>query len=99
MIYRRSVFPRDECALARFLDSIRYHLHRAVERYFRPRFRAWRAILHFRLASRMREQLIRGSPFRTKVTLTNRRFRIALDRNQLAVLVINQLPATDATVR
>src|SRR5205807_7019436 len=46
----------------------------------------------------MREQLIGGRTFRTKIPLTNRRFRIAFDRNQFPILVINQLPAADATI-
>src|SRR5215472_18296276 len=47
----------------------------------------------------MREQLIRRCAFRTKISLVDRRFRIALDRNQFAILVINQLAASDAAVR
>jgi hypothetical protein len=62
-------------------------------------FCARRAIFHFRFATRMREQLIRRRAFRTKVSLTDRRLRVAFDRNQFAVLVINELTATDSAVR
>jgi hypothetical protein len=73
--------------------------HRVVQRNFCPLFCARRAIFHFRFATRMREQLIRRRAFRTKVSLTDRRLRVAFDRNQFAVLVINELTATDSAVR
>src|SRR5262245_2313853 len=47
----------------------------------------------------MCKQLKGCSAFRTKISLTDRRLRIALDRNEFAVLMINQLPAADATIR
>src|SRR6266536_2509561 len=59
----------------------------------------WRAIFHFCLATRMSEQLIRGGAFWAKISLTDRAFRIALDRNQLPVFVINELAATYAAIR
>ena len=46
----------------------------------------------------MREQLIGGRALRTKISLANRTFRVAFDGNQFPILVINQLPAADATI-
>src|SRR4029077_11086162 len=46
----------------------------------------------------MREQLIGCGAFRTKISLTDRRLRVPFDRNQFAVLVIDELPAADATI-
>src|SRR5438128_6090435 len=89
----------DECALARFPNAIRHHVHRSIKRDFRPLLRARRAIFHFRLATGMSEQLIRGGAFWAKISLTDRAFRIALDRNQLPVLAINELAATYPAIR
>ena len=88
-----------EGTLARFPNAISYHVHRAIHGNFRPFFRARRAILHFRFAARVRKKLIGSRTFRTKISLTNRRFRIALDRNQFSILVKNQLAAANAAVR
>src|SRR5689334_12898101 len=46
----------------------------------------------------MREKLIRRRAFRTKIPLIDWRFGIALDRNQFAVLMKNQLAAADAAI-
>jgi hypothetical protein len=46
----------------------------------------------------MCKQLVGCGAFRTKVSLTDRRLRISFDRNQFPILVINQLPAADATI-
>src|SRR5438876_6263638 len=61
----------DECTLARFPNAIRHHIHRTIERDFRPILRARRAIFYFGLTSRMSEQLVRGGAFWTKVSLTD----------------------------
>src|SRR6266566_2701906 len=64
MTYRRCVIDRNAVllvhkrALARFPNTLDNHLHRPLERNFRPFFRARRAIFHFRFAPRMRQQLI-----------------------------------------
>src|SRR5438552_19012080 len=58
VINGRAVLPVHERALARFPNSIRHHVHGAIERNFRPLRSAWRAILYFRLAPIVREQLI-----------------------------------------
>ena len=81
-----------ERPLARFPDAVRHHVHRAIERNLRPLSGARRAIFHFRFAPRMREQLIGGSAFGTKISLADRRFRVALDRNQLPIFVIDGWP-------
>ena len=47
----------------------------------------------------MREQLIRRRAFRTKISLADRALRIAFDRNQFAILVINQLSAPNSAIR
>jgi len=46
----------------------------------------------------MCEQLVGRGAFRTKVSLTDRRLRVPFNRNQFPILVINQLPAADATI-
>src|SRR5581483_10809835 len=46
----------------------------------------------------MRKQLVGRGAFGTKVSLADRRLRVAFDRNQFAILVINQLPAANATI-
>src|SRR6476661_1162484 len=99
VINGRAVLFVHERALARFPDAVRHHVHRAIQRNFRPLFRSRRAIFHFRFAPRMGEQLIRCSAFRAKIPLTNWTLWIAFDRNKLSVLVINQLPASDTAVR
>src|SRR6266481_9601152 len=56
MTYRRCVIDRNAVllvhkrALARFPNTLDNHLHRPLERNFRPFFRARRAIFHFRFA-------------------------------------------------
>ena len=99
MINGRPVFFVNERAFARFPNPVRHYVHRVIQRNFCPLFRARRAIFHFCFATRMREQLKGRRAFRTKVSLTDRRLRVALDRNQFAVLVINELTATDSAVR
>jgi hypothetical protein len=99
VIDRRAVVFVNEGALARFPDAVRHHVHRTIQRNFRPLFRARRAIFHFCLAPIMREQLVRRRAFRAKIPLANWTLGIALDRNQLAVFVTNELSATDAAVR
>jgi len=47
----------------------------------------------------MRQQLKRCRAFGAKVSLANRTLRIAFDRNQFAVFVINELPAAHSAVR
>jgi len=49
--------------------------------------------------AKLRQQLIRRRTFRTKIALADRRFRIAFDRNQFALLMKNQLAATNPAVR
>src|SRR6266496_1730423 len=78
----RTVFLPNECAFARFPNTIGHHVHRAIELNFRPLFRARRAIFYFRLASGMGEQLIRCRALRTKITLADRAFRITFDGDQ-----------------
>ena len=46
----------------------------------------------------MREQLIGSRAFGTKISLANRTLWIALDRNDLFAIVVNQLAAADAAV-
>jgi len=99
VIDRRSVFLRDEGASARFPNALGHDVHRPIERHLCPFFRPRRAILHFRFASGVRKQLVRRSAFGTKVALADGTFRIALDRDQFSILVINQLAAADSAVR
>src|SRR6266540_6617581 len=99
MIYRAIVDLVHEGAFARFPNAVCHHLHRPIERNLRPLSCTWRAIFYFRQAPRMREQLIRRRTLWTKIPLANGTLRIALDRDQVAVLVINQLTAADAAVR
>src|SRR5439155_19641720 len=47
----------------------------------------------------MREQLVGCGAFRAKISLTDRRFRIALDRNQFSIFVIDELAAPDSAIR
>ena len=95
----RPVLLADEGALTRLPDAVGDHVHRAIQRNCRPLSRARGAIFYFRFALRMREQLVRRRTLWTKIPLADRAFRVALDRNQLSVLVINQLTATDAAIR
>src|SRR5260370_38947904 len=76
----RAVLFVNEGSLSRLPDAVRYHVHRAINRNFRPLFRARWAIFHFRFASRMCEQLIGCRAFRAKIALANRTLGIALDR-------------------
>ena len=99
MINGRPVSFVNERALARFPNPVRHYVHRVIQRNFCPLFRARRAIFHFCLAPIMREQLVRSRAFRAKIPLANWTLGIALDRNQLAVFVINELSATDSAVR
>ena len=105
MTDRRSVIDSgtinlpDKCPFPRFPNTLSHRVHRLVERHFSPFLLARRAILHFRFASRMGKQLVRGRAFRAKIPLANRTFRIALDRNQLSVLMVDQLSATNSAVR
>src|SRR5205809_6727376 len=92
------VLPSDEGALTRLPGAFCYHVHRAIQRNFRPLFRARRAIFYFRLALRMSEQLIRRRTLWAKIPLANGTFRVALDRNQLPIFVINQLSTTHAAI-
>src|SRR4030095_8453233 len=46
----------------------------------------------------MGKQLIGCGAFRAEIPLADRTFGIALDRNQLPILVINKLPAADAAI-
>src|SRR5882724_390572 len=62
----------DEGALTRFPDAVRHHVHRTIQRNFRPLSRAWRAIFYFRFALRMGEQLIRRRALWTKIPLADR---------------------------
>src|SRR6266487_1195867 len=71
----RSVFLRDERALARLPNAVRHHVHRAIERDFYPLFRTRRTIFHFRFAPIVREQLIRCRTFGTKIPLADGRLR------------------------
>ena len=92
------VLPSDEGALTRLPGAFCHHVHRAIQRNFRPLFRARRAISYFRLALRMSEQLIRRRTLWAKIPLANGTFRVALDRNQLPIFVINQLSTTHAAI-
>jgi len=94
----RAVLFVNEGSLARLPDAVRHHVHRAIQRNVGPFFRTRGAIFHFRFAPIVREQLIRCRAFRTKIPLADGRLRVAFDRNQFAVFVINQLPATNAAV-
>jgi len=94
----RAVLFMDERALPRFPNTVRHHIHRAIHRNLRPLFGARRAIFHFRFAPIVREELVGSRAFRAKIPLADRTLRIALDRNQFAVLVIYELPATDSAV-
>src|SRR5439155_1350149 len=98
MDYGRAALLSDEGALTRFPDAVRHHVHRTIHRNFRPLFRSRCAIFYFRFTLRMCEQLIRRCPLWTKIPLTDRTFRIAFDRNQFAVFVINELAATDTAI-
>jgi hypothetical protein len=98
VIDSRSIDLPNECAFARFPDAFGHRVHRAIKRHFSPFLGARRAVLHFCFAPGMREQLIGCGAFRTKISLTDRRLLITFDRNQFPVLVINQLPAADATI-
>jgi hypothetical protein len=60
---------------------------------------ARRAIFHFRFTPIVREQLVRSRAFRTKISLADRTLRIAFDRNQFPILVINELPASNSAIR
>src|ERR1017187_4797472 len=95
----RAVFFVHKRPLARLPDAVRHHVHRAIEWNFRPLFGARRAIFHFRLAAVVREQLIRSRAFRAKIPLTDRTLRISFNGDELAVLVINELPATNSAIR
>src|SRR5438094_4898713 len=99
VIDRRAVFFMYERALARLPNAVRHHVHRPIQWNLRPLFRARRAIFHLRDAPVVREQLVRSRAFRTKISLADRTFRIAFDRNQFAILVENKLPAPDSAVR
>ena len=93
-----TVLLSDEGALTRLPDAVRHHVHRTIHRNFCPLFRARCAIFYFRFTLRMCEQLIRRCTLWTKVPLADRTFRIAFDRNQFAVFVINELAATDTAI-
>src|SRR5436305_6538624 len=95
MINCCAILLADEGALTRFPDAVRHHVHRTIHRNFCPLFRARCAIFYFRFTLRMCEQLIRRCTLWTKIPLADRTFRIAFDRNQFAVFVINELAATD----
>src|SRR3954452_22139250 len=47
----------------------------------------------------MRNELIRGGTFRTEMPARDRRLRIALDADDLAVAMVNKLTTSDAAVR
>src|SRR5438445_6636653 len=98
VIDRRASLFMDEPALPRFPNTVRHHVHRAIHRNFRPLFRARCAIFHFCLAPIVREQLVRSRAFRAKITLADRTLRVSFNGDELAVLVINELPATNAAV-
>src|SRR6266700_6106372 len=98
MIDRRAVLFVHERTLARLPDAVRHHVHRAIQRNFRPFFRARRAIFHLRFAPIVREQLMRSRAFWTKIPLANRTLRITFYGDELTVLMINELPATNAAV-
>src|SRR5215471_120550 len=98
MIDSRAILLVNERALARFPDAVGNHVHGAFQWNLRPLFRARGAVFHFHFAPRMRQQLVGGGAFRTKVPLTDRRLRVAFDRNQFPILVKNQLAAADATI-
>ena len=53
----------------------------------------------FSFATSVSEQLKGSRAFRAKISLADRALRIALDRDEFSVLVINQLAATDAAIR
>src|SRR5437667_9106167 len=74
------VLLSDEGALTRLPDAFRHHVHRAIQRNFRPLLRARRAIFYFRLALRMSEQLIRRLTLSAKHPMANRTFRLARHR-------------------
>src|SRR5437764_9445271 len=64
-----------EGALARFPDAVRHHVHGAIERNLHPLLCPRCAILHFRFAPRMSEQLITSRDFRAKSSMADRAFR------------------------
>src|SRR3954452_18930018 len=47
----------------------------------------------------MRDELIRRGTFRTEMPARDRRLRIALDADDLAVAMVNKLTTSDAAVR
>src|SRR5947209_9480671 len=98
VIDRVAVLFLDEGSLTRLPNSIGNHVHRAVERNFLPLFGSSRPVLHFRFAAIVSEELIRRCAFGTKIALADRTLRIAFDRYEFAVLVINQLPTADAAI-
>ena len=57
------------------------------------------AVLHLRLARRVRQQLEARRALRAQMPFGNRRPRIAFDRHELAVAVKDQLAAADRAVR
>ncbi len=84
--------------VTRLLHALRHHFHRLIERDFFP-LRAMRAAVeNVGDAMRARHQLERGRALRTQAAIRDRRCRIALNVDNLLVLQIDQLAATDRAV-
>ena len=82
----------------RFPDSLRNHVHCGFEIQFLPLGRVWPAILDARFAAGMGEQFETVRTFRAQTSARNWRVRVAFNRNQLPVFVINQLAAAYGTI-
>ena len=97
--YCVAIFFLLEGAVAGLPQPVRNHIHGAFEFDLFPFFGIGRAIFNFFQSPRMGMQLISGRTFRAQSSTRNRRFRIALNRDQLSILVIDHLPAADPAIR
>ena len=90
----------DERALARIPDAVGNHVHRRLEVERLPTSSSTVArYFTRRLPTRVREQLEAVRAFRAEPSSRDGRFRVAFDRDELAVAVVNELAASDGAVR
>src|SRR5581483_6888617 len=96
---RHPVFFFLEGSLAGFPHALRDHIHRRFQVEVLPLPRVWRAVAHLGQARRMSMEFVCIGTLGTQVPAGDWRLRIAFNRDQLPVLVIDQLAAPHAAVR
>src|SRR5438477_2709876 len=86
-------------AVAGLPDAIGNHIHRGFKFDFLPLTGVRGAILYFSQASRVSMKFEGVCALGTKMPTRDRGFGISFNRNQLAILMVGELPTTHAAVR